>query len=46
MRLKISAQLSLDFGLLSRQAKVIIVRAYTRVRNGVKEFVRAHCRER
>ena len=46
MLLKVDAHLSFGLSLQGRRAKVVLVRAYHRVRRGVKQFVKAHFRLR
>ena len=46
MNLKIVAQLSFGISLQGRRAKGVIVRAYYRLQQGVRQFVRAHFRHR
>ena len=44
MIIKATAQISFGISLQGRRAKGVFVKAYYRIRQGVRQFVRAHFR--
>ena len=44
MNIKVNAQISFGISLQGRRAKGVFVRAYYRIQQGVRQFVRAHFR--